>query len=39
MLFMEVIDMCSESFEAFRGEKIQTAVNDEAAGTYTNHMR
>jgi hypothetical protein len=34
---MEMIDIC---FEAFRGEKkIQTVLNDEAAGTHTNHVR
>jgi hypothetical protein len=38
-MFMEMIDICSESFEAFRGEKIQTAVDDEPAGTHTNHER
>ena len=39
MLFVEMIDICSESFEAFCGEKIQTDLNDEAAGTYTNQAR
>jgi len=39
MLFMVIIDICSESFDAFRAEKIQTALNDEPAGTHTNHAR
>jgi hypothetical protein len=39
MFFMEMIDICYESFEAFRGEKVRTALNDEAPDAHTNHVR
>ena len=31
-------EICSESIETFRGEKLQAAFSDDAAGTYTIHV-